>query len=105
MTFLGIYSPQGVVKTALYILTPYITVDGISLIILNKLGGSDGVYLSATAAIGVSLSGAFSFSKIIFDMRLINVVCVILCVVGVIVSAVQIKKIIIGKEDFNGIKN
>ncbi|MCM1055423.1 MAG: hypothetical protein NC394_07875 [Bacteroides sp.] len=105
VSFLGVHLPQGTAKTALYIFTPYITVNGISLAILNKFCGADGVYISTAAAIGVSLAGAFSFGKLAFDTRLINAVCAALCVIGVIVTAVQVQKIIIGKDDPYGIKN
>jgi len=102
---LGVSSPFGIIKTALYILTPFITVNGISLAILNKISGSDGIFISAAAAVGVSLAGVLSFSKIVLDVRWINTVCVALCVVGLIVIAVQIKKIMTGKDNCYGIKN
>ncbi|MCM1167971.1 MAG: hypothetical protein NC299_02880 [Lachnospiraceae bacterium] len=101
----GVFLPQNILKTALYIFTPYITVNGISLVILNKFGGADGVYFSAAATIGVSLAGAFSFGKLAFDARFVNAVCAALCVIGVVVTAVQIQKIIIGKDEPYGIKN
>ncbi len=102
---LGFSSPVGIIKAALYILTPFITVNGISLVILNKVNGSDGIYISAAAAVGVSLAGALSFSRIVFDARLINTVCAALCVVGMIVITAQIKKIMTGKDNCYGIKN
>lgn len=102
---LGFSSPLGIIKAALYILTPFITVNGISLVILNKVNGSDGIYISAAAAVGVSLAGALSFSRIVIDARLINTICVALCVVGMIVITAQIKKIMTGKDKYYGIKN
>lgn len=102
---LGSSSPFGIVRTALYILTPYIIVNGISLVILNKVSGSDGIYFSAAAAVGVSLAGALSFRKIAVDMHLINTVYLSLCVIGSIIITVQLKKIMIGRDNCNGIKN
>lgn len=102
---LSTFSPLGIIKTALYILTPFIIVNGISLAILNKVNGSDGILLSAAATVGVSLAGVLSFSRIAFDERLINTICAALCFAGLIVIAVQIKKIMIGKDNCYGIKN
>lgn len=102
---LSAFSPLGIIKTALYILTPFIIVNGISLAILNKVNGSDGIFLSAAATVGVSLAGVLSFNRITFDEHLINTVCAAFCVAGFIVIAVQIKKIMTGKDNCYGIKN
>lgn len=102
---LGVSSPLGIIKTALYIITPFITVNGISLVILNKVNSSDGIYISAAATVGVSLAGVLSFGRIVIDARLINTICAALCVVGLIVIAVQIKIIMTGKDNCYGIKN
>ncbi len=101
---LGFSSPLGIIKTALYILIPFITVNGISLAILNKANGSDGIYISVAATVGVSLVGVLPFSRIDFDERLINTICAALCIVGLIVIAVQVKKIMAGKDNCYGIK-
>ncbi len=102
---LGVSSPLGIIKTALYILTPFIIVNGISLVILNRVKGFDGVYISAAAAVGVSLSGVLPFERIIVDERLKNAICAALCVFGLILIAVQIRKIMMGKDNCYGIKN
>ncbi len=96
---LGVSSPLGIIKTALYILTPFIIVNGISLVILNRVKGFDGVYISAAAAVGVSLSGVLPFERIIVDERLKNAICAALCVVGLIVITVQIKKILVTSKN------
>lgn len=53
----GLFSPCGIAMAALYILAPYLSVTGISLAILSRASGQDGAYLSAAAAMGVSLLG------------------------------------------------
>ncbi len=102
---LGVSSPLGIIKTALYIFTPFFTVNGISLAILNRVKGFDGVYFSAAAAVGVSLAGVLPFERIIVDERLKNAICAALCVFGLILIAVQIRKIMMGKDNCYGIKN
>ncbi len=102
---LGVSSPLGIIKTALYILTPFITVNGISLVILNRIKGFDGVYLSAAAAAGVSLAGVLPLDRIDLDERLKNAICAALCAAGVIVIFIQIRKIMTGKDNCYGIKN
>ncbi len=102
---LGVSSPFGIIKTALYILTPFITVNGIALAILNKVKGFDGIYISAAATAGVSLLGVLQFSRFAFDERLKNVIYVALCIAGLIVIATQNKKIMMRKDNCYGIKN
>lgn len=102
---LGIYSPLGIIKAALYIITPYITVNGISLVILNKVSGSDGIFFSAAAALAVSLAGVLSFGRTAINAHLVNNVCVSLCIIGSIIITVQLKKIMIGRDNCYGIKN
>ncbi len=96
---LGVSSPLGIIKTALYIFTPFFTVNGISLAILNRVKGFDGVYFSAAAAVGVSLAGVLPFERIIVDERLKNAICAALCAAGVIVIAVQIKRILVTSKN------
>ncbi len=96
---LGVSSTLGIIKTALYILTPFITVNGISLVILNRVKGFDGVYISAAAAIAVSVAGVLPFDRIDLDERLRNAICAALCAAGVIVIAVQIRKILVTSKN------
>ena len=101
----GFFSPLGIMKTALYILTPYMTVNGISLLVLDKVTGLEGVYISVAATIGVSLTGVFIFGRVPFDMRFVNALCTVLCAGGVIMTAIQIEKIMSGRKECYGIKN
>ena len=102
---LGIFSPLGMIKAALYILTPYLTVNGIALGVLNRVTGYEGVYISASAALGVSFTGMFLFRGIIFNARFVNALCTVLCFGGVIVIAVQSRKLLDGKDERYGIEN
>lgn len=100
---LGVSSPLGIFKTALYLFTPYLTVNGISLVVLSKVNGVDGIYISAAATVGVSLAGALPFGRMVLDEHLQSAICAALCVVGAIVIAVQLGKRMRG--NFYGIKN
>lgn len=102
---LGIFSPLSMIKAALYILTPYLTVNGIALGILNRVTGFEGVYISASAALGVSFTGMFLFGRIILNARFVNTLCTVLCAGGVIVIAIQIRKLLDGKDERYGIEN
>lgn len=101
---LGIFSPLSIIKSALYVLTPYITVNGLSLFILNKIRGADGVYISTAAALGVCVIGVPSFSGM-FDARVVNALCIALCAVGTVTVIIQIRKKFNGKDIHDGIKN
>lgn len=102
---LGFFSPFGIIKAALYTLTPYITVNGISLVVLDKVTGLERIYINVAATLGVSLAGIFILNRVHFDTRFVNALYSVLCVGGMIVSAVQIRKIMNGKGDLYGIKN
>lgn len=102
---LGIFSPLGIARSTLYILTPFVSVCGISLAVLNKTRGQDGIYLSAAAALAVSLAGVIFFGKELFDERLTNTFMAAVCAVGVVLMTVQIKKLLVRKDNYYGIKN
>ena len=102
---LGIFSPFGIAKSALYILTPYVSVNGISLAIFGRVRGQDGVYLSAAAALAVSLAGVLLFGKGFYDEQSANFLMAVVCVAGVILMIVQSKKILVGKDNYYGIKD
>lgn len=102
---LGVFSPFGIAKSALYILTPYVSVNGISLAILGRVRGQDGVYLSAAAALAVSLAGVIISGREIFDERFENAFMAAVCAAGAVLMTVQIKKIMIGKDNYYGIKD
>ena len=102
---LGFFSPFGIIKAALYILTPYITVNGIALVVLDKVAGSERVYINVAATLVISLAGIFILDGVHFDTHFVNALCSVLCVGGMIVSAVQIRKIMSGKDERYGINN
>ncbi|MDE5741550.1 MAG: hypothetical protein K2H90_03790 [Oscillospiraceae bacterium] len=102
---LGIFSPLGIAKSALYILTPYVSVNGISLAIFGRVNGQDGVYLSVAAAFAVSLAGVILFGKELYDERMTNVLMMAVCVAGTVLMTVQIKKLLVGKDNYYGIKD
>lgn len=102
---LGFFSPLGIFKAALYILTPYITVNGFSLVISDKFKGLECVYLNIAAALGVSFAGIFVIGGVRFDTRFVNALCCVLCIFGIIVIAVRTGKIMSVKDERYGIKN
>lgn len=99
---LGIFSPFGIAKSALYILTPYTLVNGISLAIFDRVRGQDGVYLSAAAALAVSLAGVIFSGKGLYGGRSANAFMAAVCAAGVILTVMQIKKLLVGKENDYG---
>lgn len=101
----GIFSPLGIVKSVLYILTPYVSVNGISLAIFGKVRGQDGIYLSAAAALAVSFAGVILFGKEFYDERYANVLMAAVCAAGAVLMIVQSKKILVGKDNYYGIKD
>lgn len=101
---LGVYSPLSILKSALYVLTPYITVNGLSLFILNRVHGAEGVYISLAAALGVSLAGVVTFVRM-SDTDFLNTLCTALCAGGTVMIIIQVKKIINRKDFEYGINN
>ncbi len=102
---LGFFSSLGMMKAALYILTPYLTVNGIALVVLDKAAGLECVYLNVAATVGVSLTGIFILGGIAFDTRFVNTLYTVLCVGGAIVIAIQGRKIMNGGDDCYGINH
>lgn len=102
---LGFFSPLGMMKATLYILTPYITVNGISLVVLDKVTGLECVYMNVAAALGVSLTGIFLLGGVLLDTRFVNTLCTMLCAGGVIVIMIQIRKIMNGRDECYGINH
>lgn len=103
----GIFSPFGIAMSALYILTPYMCVCGASLVVFGKVRGQDGVYISGGIALAVSVFGMVIFS----ENRLQNSVCLanlsefLLCAAGTVLTIVQIKKLLVGKDIYYGTEN
>lgn len=102
---MGTFSALGTAKAALYIITPYASVNGISLFILGRVRGRDGVYLSAAAALGVTLSGMIFSKRELFDERTANIFMLAVCAAGVMLMTVQIKKLLTERTDHYGVKN
>lgn len=102
---LGLFSPLGMMKAALYILTPYITVNGIVLVVVDKVTGLECVYINVAATLGVSLTGIFLLGGMPFDMRFVNTLYTVLCVGGAIVIAIQGRKIMNGGDICYGINH
>lgn len=102
---LGVFSPFGIARSALYILTPYVLVNGISLGIFGRVRGQDGAYLSAAAALAVSLAGGILLQKDFYDKVPANLLIGALCAAGVVLMTVQSKKLLIGKDNYYGIKD
>lgn len=102
---LGIFSPFGIARSALYILTPYVSVNGISLAIFDRVKGQDGVYLSAAAALTVSLAGVMLSGKDFYGKMSVNFFMTAVCAAGIILMIVQSKKILVGKDNYYGIKD
>lgn len=100
----GMLSPHDIVKSALYILTPYVLVNGCSLAIFDRVKGQDGVYLSAAAAFAVSLAGVIFSGKAFYGGRTANFLMSAVCAAGWVLTIVQIKKILIGKEHDYGVE-
>lgn len=101
----GIYTPIGFARSVLYIFTPYAAVNGLSLWIFGRAKGQDGVYLSAAAALAVSLSGGIMSGRNSFDERLMNIFYITVCIAGTAAAAVQLKKNFFGKERFYETEN
>ncbi|MDE6580473.1 MAG: hypothetical protein K2K41_08070 [Ruminiclostridium sp.] len=102
---LGIFSPFGIVKSALYIFTPYVLVNGLSLAIFSRIRGQDGVYLSSATALAVSLAGEILLGKDFYDKRTTSLFFVAFCTIGAILMTLQIRKILVGKDNYYGIKD
>lgn len=103
----GIFSPFGIAMSALYILSPYVCVCGASLAVFRKTRGQDGVYISGGIALAVSVFGMVFFpenrqqSSVCFA----NLSGFLLCAAGTVLTVVQIKKILVGKDIYFGTEN
>lgn len=101
----GAFSPMGIVRSALYIFAPFVLVCGISLAVFGNVKGQDGVYLSGAAALAVSLAGIILFSPDSHSVIFMNTVNLSVCIVGTAVTALQLRKLLMGKDNCYGIKN
>lgn len=96
----GVFTPFGFAKSVLYIFAPYITVNGCSLMIFNRVKGQDGIYLAAAAALGVSLVGTVIYNGSTYYGRFTNLIVFAACIGGILTAFVQMKKILFGKERY-----
>lgn len=94
---LGIFTPVGIAKAAIYILAPFLLVNGISLAVFNRFKGQDGAYISAVAAILVSVSGIFSVN---ISESLCNALCIIICIFGAAAVIINMRKMLIGDKNY-----
>ena len=103
----GVFSPFGIAVSALYILTPYICVCGISLAVFGRTRGQEGVYISAAAAMLVSITGVILFSGSRVQSMEINMgnPFLVLCGAGAALTISEAKKILTGKDVCYGIEN
>ncbi len=103
----GIFSPYGVALSALYILTPYVCVCGISLAVFGKTRGHDGVYISGGLALAVSVLGIVLFpgGKLQSAVYFVNLSEFLLCAAGTVFTVIQIKKLLVGKDFYYGTEN
>lgn len=99
---LGVFSPLDIARSALYILTPYVLVNGSSLAIFNRVRGQDGVYLSVAVAFAVSLAGMIFSGREFYDRRAATLFMAAVCAAGWVLTVVQIKKMLIGKDNYYG---
>lgn len=97
----GIFSPLGILRAALYILAPFSAVSGISLAVLRRFRGQEGIYISAGAALIISvLVNVFSSSAIDLIGNAMIVLSAVTLAAGAAVSAVCIRKIYIGDRNY-----
>ncbi len=103
----GILSPFGIALSALYILTPYVCVCGASLAVFGRVRGQDGVYISGGLALAVSVFGIviFSENRLQNAAYFTNLSEFLLCAAGTVFTALQIKKILSGKDIYYGTEN
>ncbi len=103
----GFFSPFGIALSALYILTPYVCVCGISLAVFRKARGQDGVYLSGGLALAVSIFGMILFgeNKLFVTARFGIVSELLLCAAGTVFTVIQIKKTMFGKDYYYAAEN
>lgn len=59
-------SPLGVIRMAVYLLLPYLTTCAVSLLLLNRIRGTEGIYVCAAAAFFTS----FLYGSIVLSPRL-----------------------------------
>ncbi len=95
----GIFTPIGIAKAALYIISPYIATNALSLAALRRFRGQEGIYLSAASTFTVSISGIMSsMGAVKIDLRLYELFSAAVCICGTAFIALSIKKIMTGEK-------
>ena len=90
----GIFTPVGIANSAIYILAPFLLVNGISLAIFSRFKGKEGGFISCGAAAFVSVSGILlQGSQVKIPENICNNFCILLCIFGAAAIIINLKKI------------
>lgn len=90
----GIFTPVGIAKAAIYILAPFLLVNGISLAVFSRFNAREGGYISGAAALFVSVSGILlQGSQMKIPENICNIFCIALCIFGTVTIILTMKKI------------
>ncbi|MGN0636729.1 MAG: hypothetical protein ACI4J0_00015 [Huintestinicola sp.] len=90
----GIFTPVGIANAAIYILTPFLLVNGVSLAIFSHFKGKEGGYISGAAALFVSVWGILlQGSQVEIPENICNNFCILLCIFGTAAIILNMKKI------------
>lgn len=97
----GIFTPVGIAKAAIYILAPFLLVNGISLAIFSRFKGKEGGYISGSAALLISVSGILlQGSQVKIPENICNNFCIVLCIFGAATIILNMKKITNGADHY-----
>lgn len=90
----GIFTPVGIAKAAIYILAPFLLVNGISLAVFSRFKAREGGYISGAAALFVSVLGILlQGSQVNIPENICNNFCIVLCILGAATIILTMKKI------------
>lgn len=97
----GIFTPMGIAKSAIYILAPFLLVNGISLAVFSRFKGHEGGYISAAAAVFVSVSGVLAkISATRVSESLCDGLCIMICIFGAVTVFINMRKMLIGDKAY-----
>lgn len=95
----GIFTPVGIAKAAIYILAPFLLVNGISLSVFSRFNVRESGYISGAVALFVSVSGiVLQDSQIKIPENVCNNFCIALCIFGTVIIILNMKKISNGAD-------
>lgn len=95
----GIFTPVGIARSVLYILTPFLFTNGITLAVFSRFSGQEGIYISSAAAVIVSVFGVpMQFSAIEIPEGLYCIFSILLCIIGAVTIFYNLKKIMNGAK-------